>query len=119
MRPAQPHSRVTLLATLALLAITATWGSTFFLIHDLLDRVPVPDFLALRFTIATVAMFVVAPRAVGRLSPDRRRHAVVLGGLYGFAQILQTTAITRHWRIDMPRASAAVDQAPRPTMCRA
>jgi drug/metabolite transporter (DMT)-like permease len=93
MRPAQPHSRVTLLATLALLAITATWGSTFFLIHDLLDRVPVPDFLALRFTIATVAMFVVAPRAVGRLSPDRRRHAVVLGGLYGFAQILQTTGL--------------------------
>lgn len=93
MRPAQPHSRVTLLATLALLAITATWGSTFFLIHDLLDRVPVPDFLALRFTIATVAMFVVAPRAVGRLSPERRRHAVVLGGLYGFAQILQTTGL--------------------------
>ncbi len=93
MRPASPDSRVTLLATIALLAITATWGSTFFLIHDLLDRLPVPDFLALRFAIATVAMLVVAPRAVGRLSPERRRHAVVLGALYGFAQILQTTGL--------------------------
>ena len=56
MRPASAPSRVTLLATLALLAITASWGSTFFLIHDLLDRVPVLDFLAVRFTIASVAI---------------------------------------------------------------
>ena len=34
-----------LLATLALLAVTACWGSTFFLIKDLLDRLPVLDFL--------------------------------------------------------------------------
>jgi drug/metabolite transporter (DMT)-like permease len=93
MRPASPHSRVTLLATLALLAMTASWGSTFFLIHDLLDRVPVLDFLAVRFTIASVAILLVSPRAIGRLSPERRRHALVLGGLYGVAQILQTTGL--------------------------
>jgi drug/metabolite transporter (DMT)-like permease len=85
--------RTTLLATLALLAMTACWGSTFFLIHDLLDRVPVVDFLAVRFTVASVAMLVVAPRAIGRLSPDKRRHAVVLGLLYGGAQILQTAGL--------------------------
>ena len=38
--------RTSLLATLALLAMTAAWGSTFFLIKDLLDRVPTLDFLA-------------------------------------------------------------------------
>ena len=32
--------------------MTATWGSTFFLIHDLLDRVPTLDFLAVRFALA-------------------------------------------------------------------
>jgi drug/metabolite transporter (DMT)-like permease len=85
--------RTTLLATLALLAMTACWGSTFFLIHDLLDRVPVVDFLAVRFTVASVAMLVVAPRAIGRLSPEKRRHAVVLGLLYGGAQILQTAGL--------------------------
>ena len=82
-----------MLATLALLAITASWGSTFFLIHDLLDRVPVLDFLAVRFTIASVALLLLSPRAIGRLSPERRRQAVVLGGLYGVAQILQTTGL--------------------------
>ncbi len=38
-----------------LLLVTAIWGSTFFLIKDLLDRVPTLDFLAVRFTIASVA----------------------------------------------------------------
>lgn len=73
--------------------MTASWGSTFFLIHDLLDRVPAIDFLAVRFTIAGVAMLLVAPRAISRLSPETRRHAIVLGALYGVAQILQTIGL--------------------------
>jgi drug/metabolite transporter (DMT)-like permease len=85
--------RLALLATLTLLAMTACWGSTFYLIHDLLDRVPAVDFLAVRFTIASAAMLALAPRAIGRLTPELRRHAVVLGGLYGAAQILQTTGL--------------------------
>ena len=85
--------RTALLATAALLGITACWGSTFFLIHDLLDRLPTLDFLAVRFTIAGVLLLVVAPRAVLRLSPAARRQAVVLGGLYGLAQILQTAGL--------------------------
>lgn len=85
--------RTSLLATLVLLAMTASWGSTFFLIRDLLDRVPTTDFLAVRFLVATVAMLLVAPRAVARLDPASRRHAVVLGGVYGVAQILQTAGL--------------------------
>ncbi len=85
--------RTSLLAAGALLGITAMWGSTFFLIRDLLDRVPTLDFLAVRFAIASVALLVVAPRAVARLSPSARRGAVVLGLLYGVAQILQTAGL--------------------------
>ncbi len=90
---AEPDRRTTLLAAAVLLALAACWGSTFFLIKDLLDRVPTLDFLALRFTIASIALLLVAPRALGRLSPTVRRHAVVLGLLYGVAQILQTTGL--------------------------
>jgi drug/metabolite transporter (DMT)-like permease len=85
--------RTALLATGALLAVTACWGSTFFLIHDLLTRVPTLDFLAVRFTIASLTMLVVAPRALTRLRPDARRQALVLGVLYGIAQILQTAGL--------------------------
>ncbi|WP_134767535.1 DMT family transporter [Nocardioides sp. 1609] len=83
----------TLLATLALLVTAAVWGSTFVLIKDLLDRVPVLDFLAVRFLLAGVVMAMVAPRALGRLSPTSRRRAVLLGGVYGVAQILQTAGL--------------------------
>ena len=44
--------RTSLLAAAALLTMTASWGTTFFLIKDLLDRLPTVDFLAVRFTIA-------------------------------------------------------------------
>ncbi len=85
--------RTTLVATALLLAITACWGSTFFLIHDLLDRIPTLDFLALRFSIAGLLLLAIAPRAVLRLSPVARRQALALGGLYGVAQILQTAGL--------------------------
>ena len=37
------------MAVLALLAVTAVWGSTFFLIKDVVTRIPVADLLAVRF----------------------------------------------------------------------
>jgi drug/metabolite transporter (DMT)-like permease len=87
--------RTTLLATAALLAVTAVWGSTFFLIHDLLTRVPTLDFLAVRFAIASITLVLLAPRALGRLTAESRRHAAVLGCLYGVAQILQTAGLAK------------------------
>jgi drug/metabolite transporter (DMT)-like permease len=83
------------LATLALLLVTACWGSTFFLIKDLLDRVAVLDFLAIRFALASAVMFLVAPRAVARLSRAARRHAIVLGCIYAVAQMLQTAGLAK------------------------
>jgi drug/metabolite transporter (DMT)-like permease len=85
--------RTSLLATLTLLAITATWGSTFFLIKDLLDRVPVLDFLAVRFAIASVGLALLFPRALGRLGRRSWRQAGVLGLLYGVAQIMQSAGL--------------------------
>jgi len=85
--------RTSLLAALALLAVTAAWGSTFFLTKDLLHRVPVVDYLAVRFAIAGLAVFLLFPAAVRRLSRESRRRALLLGLLYGVAQILQTTGL--------------------------
>ena len=93
-----PHpsaGRTTLLASLALLSVTATWGSTFFLIRDLLERVPVLDFLALRFAIACVGLVLIFPRALGRLTRTSLRQAIALGLVYGVAQVLQTAGLAR------------------------
>jgi drug/metabolite transporter (DMT)-like permease len=85
--------RNALLATGALLFTTASWGSTFFLIKDLLDRVPTLDFLAVRFTIAGLVMLVLAHRSVLGLPRESLRRAVVVGAIYGVAQILQTAGL--------------------------
>ena len=85
--------RTAALATGALILVTASWGSTFFLIKTVLEELPVLDFLAVRFAIATVTLLLIFPRAVSRLPAQARRHAVVLGSLYGIAQILQTAGL--------------------------
>lgn len=91
--PATAARDHTKLAMLGLLAVTAVWGSTFFLIKDLLLRMPVPDFLAIRFAIAAVVLALIVPRAVLRLSVAARWRGLVLGLLYGVAQILQTAGL--------------------------
>jgi drug/metabolite transporter (DMT)-like permease len=74
---------------LALLAMTAAWGSTFFMIKDVVTRLPVPDLLTVRFAIAALALAVVAgPRL--RMSRLTLRRGLLLGLLYGIAQLLQT-----------------------------
>ena len=86
-------ARYARLATLALLFVTATWGSTFFLIKDLLEREPVLDFLAIRFAIAAVVLFAAAPKTVFALDVRDRWRGAGLGLVYGIAQILQTTGL--------------------------
>lgn len=81
------------LATVGLLCVTAAWGSTFFLLKDVLQRVPVADFLAVRFAVAAIAVWLIFPRCIARLTPVERRHGVLLGLLYGAGQLLQTVGL--------------------------
>lgn len=81
------------LAVLGLLAVTAAWGSTFFLLKDVVERVPVSDFLAVRFALAAAAVWLLAPRSVAALTPAERRSGVLLGVVYGAAQLLQTVGL--------------------------
>jgi drug/metabolite transporter (DMT)-like permease len=86
------RSRTELLAFLALLAMTAAWGSTFFLIKDVVTRIPPADLLTLRFAIASVALAIIAaPRL--HLSRTVLTYGALLGLLYGSAQILQTAGL--------------------------
>jgi drug/metabolite transporter (DMT)-like permease len=88
----QARSRTELLAFLALLSMTAAWGSTFFMIKDIVTRIGVADLLTVRFAIATIGLALIAGR---RLAMSRRTMArgALLGLLYGVAQILQTTGL--------------------------
>jgi drug/metabolite transporter (DMT)-like permease len=76
-------------AVVALVAVTAIWGSTFSLSKDLLTRIAVTDYLALRFLTAALVVGLVRPRLLLRM--DRRVISVgaTLGLLYFTGQFLQ------------------------------
>ena len=61
------------LADVALVAVTAVWGSTFVVVKDAVERMPVMDFLAWRFAIAAIVMAAVRPRC-GRRARRRGRR---------------------------------------------
>jgi drug/metabolite transporter (DMT)-like permease len=81
-------------ATLLLVGITAIWGSTFFLIRDVVLEMPPADFLAVRFTIAAVAMLAVFWRPMLALNWREIQIGIGLGILFAIAQILQTVGLT-------------------------
>jgi drug/metabolite transporter (DMT)-like permease len=83
-------ARLRLLATAGLLAMTAVWGSTFVLIKDVVARMPVADFLAVRFLIAALAMLALFPRHVWWLGRGGIARGLALGVIYGAGQLLQT-----------------------------
>ena len=80
-------------ATLLLVGITAIWGSTFFLIRNVVLELSPTDFLAVRFTIAAVAMLTVFWRPMLALNKREIQVGVGLGILYAVAQILQTVGL--------------------------
>ncbi|MEO7058359.1 MAG: DMT family transporter [Lapillicoccus sp.] len=89
-----PDRRTGLLATALLVVLTAVWGSTFFLIRDLVETVPPLDFLALRFTLAAVLMVALFWRPLRALGRREWVVGAALGLLYGVAQILQTIGLS-------------------------
>jgi drug/metabolite transporter (DMT)-like permease len=86
---------------IALVGVTAAWGSTFFMLKGVVTRVPAADFLAVRFAVAGLALWALAPRSMSRLTPTARRHGILLGTAYGVGQLLQT------WGLEHTSASVS------------
>ena len=81
--------------TVALIGVTAVWGSTFVVVKDAVERMPVMDFLAWRFALAAVVMAVVRPGSVAALGRDGRRHGVLLGLALAAGYVAQTYGLQR------------------------
>ena len=74
-------SRGRLVADLALLLVTAIWGSTFVLVKSTVAQYPVLPFLAIRFAVAALAL---APAALYRWPRPRPSDLVAGVGVGGF-----------------------------------
>lgn len=76
-------------AVLALVGVTAVWGSTFALSKDLLTRVPVTDYLALRFLVAAAVIGLARPGTLRRIDGRVLLVGAGLGLCYAAGQALQ------------------------------
>jgi drug/metabolite transporter (DMT)-like permease len=79
--------------TLALVGVTAIWGSTFVVVKDAVGRMPVTDFLTWRFGLAALVMLLLRPRSVAALGPAGRRAGVIVGVALGVGYLLQTLGL--------------------------
>jgi drug/metabolite transporter (DMT)-like permease len=78
---------------ISLVGVAAVFGATFLAVKDAVARMPVFDFLAWRFAIATCLMVIARPRAVRTLDARGVRCGILLGAALGSAYIAQTIGL--------------------------
>jgi drug/metabolite transporter (DMT)-like permease len=79
-----------ILALTALVAVTAVWGSTFLVVQNAVSRMPVMDFLGVRFAIAALVMLGLNPTCLRKITRRTMLHGVLLGVALGLGYITQT-----------------------------
>ncbi|WP_253953876.1 DMT family transporter [Schaalia sp. 19OD2882] len=84
------ESRTSVAPALALVAVTAVWGSTFFMIKSVVTEIPPLDFLGVRFLVAALAVLVVWGRRLVRCGVQTWKRGVIAGAAYSSAQVFQT-----------------------------
>ena len=77
----------------ALVAVTAVWGSTFLIVQDVVEIMPVFAFLAWRFSLATLVLIAIRPSALRGLTPAVRNQGIGLGVALGLGYIFQTIGL--------------------------
>jgi drug/metabolite transporter (DMT)-like permease len=86
-------TRTAALALGGLLAVAVAWGSSFPITRVVLREMTAAQFLAVRFAIAAIVMLGVFHRAVRALPRRVLVHGLLLGVLYGVAQLVQTIGL--------------------------
>ena len=78
------------IASVALVGVTAVWGYTFLAVKDATARMPVMDFLAWRFLLASVVMIALRPTCLRNVTRLELLRGVGLGTVLGLGYIAQT-----------------------------
>ena len=82
------------LGVAALLVVTVAWGASFVAMKPAMDKFPVFDFLAIRFTIAAILMIIVKPKVLKAFKGKTLFYGIILGIILGFSYITQTIGLT-------------------------
>ena len=82
------------LGVASLLVVTIAWGASFVAMKPAMDKSPVFDFLAIRFTIAAILMVIAKPKVLKALNGKTLLYGIILGVILGFSYITQTIGLT-------------------------
>jgi drug/metabolite transporter (DMT)-like permease len=80
-------------AVIALFGVTFSWGASFVLMKDAIDEQPIFDFLATRFTLATLVMIAIRPQVLRAINKKILLRGSLLGVMLGLAMITQTIGL--------------------------
>lgn len=81
------------IAAPALLSVAVVWGAAFVLMKPAIDQQPFYDFLATRFSIATLIMILVRPKVLREFNWDLVKRGIPLGVLLCLGYMTQTIAL--------------------------
>ncbi len=79
-----------MVASFALVGVTAVWGYTFLAVQDAVASMPVMDFLAWRFLAASVVMIALRPTCLRNVTRLQLLRGLGLGAVLGLGYIAQT-----------------------------
>ncbi|MCK5181010.1 MAG: DMT family transporter [Dehalococcoidia bacterium] len=79
-----------MIALVTLVGVTAIWGYTFLSVQDAIAQMPVMDFLAWRFLVASVVMIALRPTCLRNVTRLELLRGIGLGTILGLAYIAQT-----------------------------
>jgi drug/metabolite transporter (DMT)-like permease len=81
------------IAVAALLLVGFMWGAAFVLMKDAIEQQPYMDFLAVRFTVAALAMLALRPRVSTDFQHGDIRFGAIIGAVLAFGYITQTIGL--------------------------
>lgn len=90
MTPNAHPWRTELLTITALASVTAVWGSSFVIVHGLVQRISPLDFLGVRFAIAGLIAAAIWWRQMRKANRLTWHRGITAGLIFGVAQIAQT-----------------------------
>ena len=80
-------------AVIALVFVAIVWGAGFVFMKDAINDQPVFDFLATRFTVATIVMIAIRPQVLSSINKKTLFRGSILGVMLGLAYITQTIGL--------------------------
>ena len=81
------------LAAIALISVAVTWGAAFVLMKPAIERQPIFNFLAFRFTVAVIVMVLVRPSVLKKFNKKLVLHGSLLGLALGGGYVTQTIGL--------------------------